>query len=164
VKTKIRRRQKSCGQGFASKGAEMKTYIPKLSEIERKWYVVNAEGRILGRLSSRIAQILSGKDKPIYTPHMDVGDFVVVINAEKVKVTGNKEEKKIYYRHSGYPGGLKERTYQEQLDKAPQDIIRMAVRGMLPKSKLGRHMFQKLKVYAGPQHPHQAQKPEQLDL
>ena len=142
----------------------MKTYIPKLSEIERKWYVVNAEGRILGRLSSRIAQILSGKDKPTYTPHMDVGDFVVVINAEKVKVTGNKEEKKIYYWHSGYPGGLKERTYQELLDKKPQDIIRKAVRGMLPKSKLGRQMFQKLKVYAGPQHPHQAQKPEQLDL
>ena len=142
----------------------MKTYIPKPSEIERKWYLVNAEGKILGRLSSRIAQILSGKDKPTYTPHMDVGDFVVVINAEKVKVTGNKEEKKIYYRHSGYPGGLKERTYQEQLDKEPQDIIRMAVRGMLPKSKLGRQMFQKLKVYAGPQHPHQAQKPEQLDL
>jgi len=142
----------------------MKTYIPKLSEIERKWYVVNAEGKILGRLSSRIAQILSGKDKPIYTPHLDVGDFVVVINAEKVKVTGNKEEKKIYYRHTGYPGGLKERTYKEQLDKKPQDIIRKAVRGMLPKSKLGRHMFEKLKVYAGPQHPHQAQKPEQLDL
>jgi len=142
----------------------MKTYIPKPSEIERKWYLVNAEGKILGRLSSRIAQILSGKDKPTYTPHMDVGDFVVVINAEKVKVTGNKEEKKIYYRHSGYPGGLKERTYQELLDKKPQDIIRKAVRGMLPKSKLGRQMFQKLKVYAGPQHPHQAQKPEQLDL
>ena len=142
----------------------MKTYIPKPSEIGRKWYLVNAEGKILGRLSSRIAQILSGKDKPIYTPHLDVGDFVVVINAEKVKVTGNKEEKKIYYRHSGYPGGLKERTYQELLDKKPQDIIRKAVRGMLPKSKLGRQMFQKLKVYAGPQHPHQAQKPEQLDL
>lgn len=142
----------------------MKTYIPKPSEIGRKWYLVNAEGKILGRLSSRIAQILSGKDKPTYTPHLDVGDFVVVINAEKVKVTGNKEEKKIYYRHSGYPGGLKERTYQEQLDKKPQDIIRKAVRGMLPKSKLGRQMFQKLKVYAGPQHPHQAQKPEQLDL
>ena len=142
----------------------MKTYIPKPSEIGRKWYLVNAEGKILGRLSSRIAQILSGKDKPIYTPHMDVGDFVVVINAEKVKVTGNKEEKKIYYWHSGYPGGLKERTYQELLDKKPQDIIRKAVRGMLPKSKLGRQMFQKLKVYAGPQHPHQAQKPEQLDL
>jgi len=142
----------------------MKTYIPKPSEIERKWYLVNAEGKILGRLSSRIAQILSGKDKPTYTPHLDVGDFVVVINAEKVKVTGNKEEKKIYYWHSGYPGGLKERTYQELLDKKPQDIIRKAVRGMLPKSKLGRQMFQKLKVYAGPQHPHQAQKPEQLDL
>lgn len=142
----------------------MKTYIPKPSEIERKWYLVNAEGKILGRLSSRIAQILSGKDKPTYTPHLDVGDFVVVINAEKVKVTGNKEEKKIYYWHSGYPGGLKERTYQELLDKKPQDIIRKAVRGMLPKSKLGRHMFEKLKVYAGPQHPHQAQKPEQLDL
>jgi len=142
----------------------MKTYIPKPSEIGRKWYLVNAEGKILGRLSSRIAQILSGKDKPTYTPHLDVGDFVVVINAEKVKVTGNKEEKKIYYRHSGYPGGLKERTYQELLDKKPQDIIRKAVRGMLPKSKLGRQMFQKLKVYAGPQHPHQAQKPEQLDL
>jgi len=142
----------------------MKTYVPKPSEIGRKWYLVNAEGKILGRLSSRIAQILSGKDKPTYTPHLDVGDFVVVINAEKVKVTGNKEEKKIYYRHSGYPGGLKERTYQELLDKKPQDIIRKAVRGMLPKSKLGRQMFQKLKVYAGPQHPHQAQKPEQLDL
>lgn len=142
----------------------MKTYIPKPSEIERKWYLVNAEGKILGRLSSRIAQILSGKDKPTYTPHLDVGDFVVVINAEKVKVTGNKEEKKIYYWHSGYPGGLKERTYQELLDKKPQDIIKKAVRGMLPKSKLGRQMFQKLKVYAGPQHPHQAQKPEQLDL
>jgi len=142
----------------------MKTYIPKPSEIGRKWYLVNAEGKILGRLSSRIAQILSGKDKPTYTPHLDVGDFVVVINAEKVKVTGNKEEKKIYYWHSGYPGGLKERTYQELLDKKPQDIIRKAVRGMLPKSKLGRQMFQKLKVYAGPQHPHQAQKPEQLDL
>lgn len=142
----------------------MKTYIPKPSEIERKWYLVNAEGKILGRLSSRIAQILSGKDKPTYTPHLDVGDFVVVINAEKVKVTGNKEEKKIYYRHSGYPGGLKERTYQELLDKKPQDIIRKAVRGMLPKSKLGRQMFQKLKVYAGPQHTHHAQKPEQLDL
>ena len=142
----------------------MKTYIPKLAEIERKWHLVDAEGKILGRLASRIAQILSGKDKPIYTPHLDVGDFVVVINAEKVKVTGNKEEKKIYYWHSGYPGGLKERTYQELLDKKPQDIIRKAVRGMLPKSKLGRQMFQKLKVYAGPQHPHQAQKPEQLDL
>ena len=142
----------------------MKTYIPKESGIERKWYLVDAEGKILGRLASRIAQILSGKEKPIYTPHMDVGDFVVVINAEKVKVTGGKEEKKIYYSHSGYPGGLRERTYQEQLDKKPQDIIRKAVRGMLPKSKLGRQMFKKLKVYVGSEHPHQAQGPEQLDI
>ncbi len=142
----------------------MKTYIPKESGIERKWYLIDAEGKILGRLASKIAQILSGKDKPIYTPHLDVGDFVVVINAEKVKVTGGKEEKKIYYSHSGYPGGLRERTYQEQLNKKPQDIIRKAVRGMLPKSKLGRQMFKKLKVYVGSEHPHQAQRPEQLDI
>lgn len=142
----------------------MKTYIPKLAEIERKWHLVDAEGKILGRLASRIAQILSGKDKPIYTPHLDVGDFVVVINAEKVKVTGGKEEKKIYYRHTGYPGGLKERTYEELLSKKPQDIIRKAVRGMLPKNKLGRQMFKKLKVYAGSEHPHQAQRPEKLDF
>ncbi len=142
----------------------MKTYIPKLAEIERKWHLVDAEGKILGRLASRIAQILSGKDKPVYTPHLDVGDFVVVINAEKVKVTGGKEEKKIYYRHTGYPGGLKERTYEELLSKKPQDIIRKAVRGMLPKNKLGRQMFKKLKVYAGSEHPHQAQRPEKLDF
>jgi len=142
----------------------MKTYIPKLAEIERKWHLVDAEGKILGRLASRIAQILSGKDKPIYTPHLDVGDFVVVINAEKVKVTGGKEEKKIYYRHTGYPGGLKERTYEELLSKKPQDIIRKAVRGMLPKNKLGRQMFKKLKVYTGSEHPHQAQRPGKLDF
>ncbi len=142
----------------------MKTYIPKLAEIERKWHLVDAEGKILGRLASRIAQILSGKDKPIYTPHLDVGDFVVVINAEKVKVTGGKEEKKIYYRHTGYPGGLKERTYEELLSKKPQDIIRKAVRGMLPKNKLRRQMFKKLKVYTGSEHPHQAQRPEKLDF
>ena len=142
----------------------MKTYIPKPAEITRKWYLVDAEGKILGRLASRIAQILSGKDKPIYTPHLDVGDFVVVINAEKVKVTGGKEEKKVYYRHSGYPGGLKERTYEELLSDRPQGIIRKAVRGMLPKNKLGRQMFKKLKVYAGSKHPHQAQGPEKLDL
>ena len=142
----------------------MKTYIPKLAEIERKWHLVDAEGKILGRLASRIAQILSGKDKPIYTPHLNVGDFVVVINAEKVKVTGGKEEKKIYYRHTGYPGGLKERTYEELLSKRPEDIIRKAVRGMLPKNKLGRQMFKKLKVYTGSEHPHQAQRPEKLDF
>ncbi|MBA7616573.1 50S ribosomal protein L13 [subsurface metagenome] len=142
----------------------MKTYIPKLAEIERKWHLVDAEGKILGRLASRIAQILSGKDKPIYTPHLDVGDFVVVINAEKVKVTGGKEEKKIYYRHTGYPGGLKERTYEELLSKRPEDIIRKAVRGMISKNKLGRQMFKKLKVYTGSEHPHQAQRPEKLDF
>ena len=142
----------------------MKTYIPKLAEIERKWCLVDAEGKVLGRLASRLAQILSGKDKPIYTPHLDVGDFVVVVNAEKVKVTGAKEEKKIYYRHSGYPGGLKERTYEELLSKKPHDIIRKAVRGMLPKNKLGRQMFKKLKVYTGSEHPHQAQSPEKLDF
>jgi large subunit ribosomal protein L13 len=142
----------------------MKTYIPKLAEIRRKWYLVDAEGKILGRLANRVAQILSGKDKPIYTPHLDVGDFVVVINAEKVKVTGGKEEKKVYYRHSGYPGGLKERTYEELLSKRPQDIIRKAVRGMLPKNKLGRQMLKKLKVYAGSKHPHQAQRLEKLDF
>ncbi len=142
----------------------MKTYIPKLAEIERKWCLVDAEGKILGRLASRLAQILSGKDKPIYTPHMDVGDFVVVINAEKVKVTGGKEKKKIYYRHTGYPGGLKERTYEKLLSLRPEDIIRKAVRGMIPKNKLGRQMFKKLKVYAGSEHPHQAQRPEKLDF
>jgi large subunit ribosomal protein L13 len=142
----------------------MKTYIPKLAEIERKWYLVDAEGKILGRLASRLAQILCGKDKPMYTPHMDVGDFVVVINAEKVKVTGGKEEKKIYYRHTGYPGGLKERTYEKLLSIRPEDIIRKAVRGMIPKNKLGRQMFKKLKVYAGSEHPHQAQRPEKLDF
>ena len=142
----------------------MKTYIPKLAEIERKWHLVDAEGKILGRLASRLAQILTGKDKPIYTPHMDVGDFVVVINAEKVKVTGGKEEKKIYYRHTGYPGGLKEMTYEKLLIKRPEDIIRKAIRGMIPKNKLGRQMFKKLKVYAGSEHPHQAQRPEKLDF
>ena len=142
----------------------MKTYIPKLAEIERKWYLVDAEGKILGRLASRLAQILCGKDKPMYTPHMDVGDFIVVINAEKVKVTGGKEEKKIYYRHTGYPGGLKERTFEKLLSLRPEDIIRKAVRGMIPKNKLGRQMFKKLKVYAGSEHPHQAQRPEKLDF
>ncbi len=142
----------------------MKTYIPKNDEIERKWHVVDARGKILGRLASEIAQILSGKRKPIYTPHLDVGDFVVVINAEKVKVTGGKEEKKIYYHHSGYPGGLKEITYEDLLKKKPDAIIKKAVRGMLPKSKLGRQMFTKLKVYAGSEHPHQAQRPDKLDL
>jgi len=142
----------------------MKTYIPKEAEIEKKWYLVDAEGKILGRLASKIAQILSGKNKPIYTPHMDVGDFVVVINAQKVKVTGGKEEKKMYYHHTGYPGGIKGIVYEDLLKKKPAMIIQEAVRGMLPKSKLGRKMFKKLKVYAGGKHPHQAQEPEKIEL
>lgn len=142
----------------------MRTYIPKEAEIEKKWYLVDAEGKILGRLASKIAQILSGKNKPIYTPHLDVGDFVVVINAQKVKVTGGKEEKKMYYHHTGYPGGIKGIVYEDLLKKKPAMIIQEAVRGMLPKSKLGRKMFKKLKVYAGEKHPHQAQEPEKIEL
>ncbi len=136
----------------------MKTYIPRKEEIKRKWYLIDAEGQILGRLAVKIAKILAGKEKPIYTPHLDVGDFVIVINAEKIKVTGNKEEKKVYYHHSGYPGGLKKKTYEQLLKEKPQRIIKEAVKGMLPKNKLGRRMFKKLKVYKGREHPHQAQK------
>ena len=142
----------------------MKTYIPKVEDIEKRWYLVDAEGKVLGRLASKIARILSGKNKPIYTPHLDVGDFVVVINAEKVRVTGGKEKKKIYYHHSGYPGGLKSWTYEKLLKKDPSRIIRKAVQGMLPKNKLGRRMLKKLKVYPGPEHPHQAQKPQKIEL
>ncbi len=142
----------------------MKTYIPKEAEIEKKWYLVDAEGKILGRLASKIAQILSGKNKPIYTPHLDVGDFVVVVNAQKVKVTGGKEEKKMYYHHTGYPGGIKGIVYEKLLKKKPAMIIQEAVKGMLPKSKLGRKMFKKLKVYAGEKHPHQAQRLEKIEL
>jgi len=142
----------------------MKTYVPRKTDIKKNWYLVDAEGRILGRLASRIAQILSGKNKPIYTPFLDVGDFVVVINAEKIKVTGRKEEKKIYYHYSGYPGGMKEIVYEKLLKKKPAMIIQEAVKGMLPKNKLGRKMFKKLKVYAGKEHPHQAQNPEKIEL
>jgi len=144
----------------------MKTYIPAEEEIakNRKWYLVDAKGKILGRLAVKIAQILSGKNKPIYTPHLDTGDFVVVVNAKQVKVTGKKEEEKIYYHHSGYPGGLKERTFKELIEKKPEEVIIRAVKGMLPKNKLGRKMLKKLKVYAGPEHPHQAQNPQPIDL
>jgi len=142
----------------------MKTYVPKKTEIKKNWYLVDAEGKILGRLASKIAQVLSGKNKPIYTPHLDTGDFVVVINAKKVKVTGNKEKKKIYYHYSGYPGGMKEIVYEKLLEKKPALIIQKAVRGMLPKSKLGRKMLKKLKVYAGTEHRHQAQNPEKIEL
>ena len=142
----------------------MKSYIAKPAEVERKWYVIDAEDKTLGKIASEVASILRGKKKPIYTPHVDTGDYVIVINAEKVRVTGKKEEQKIYKSHSGYPGGLKETTLRELRAKKPEEIIRHAVKGMMPKGKLGRQMFKKLKVYAGPEHDHAAQKPEVLDI
>jgi len=142
----------------------MKTYAAKPSEIERKWHLIDAEGKILGRLASEIAKILRGKHKPIYTPHLDCGDYVVVINAEKVKITGRKLDQKVYYRYSGYPGGLRGTNLGAQLAKHPERVLEAAVKGMLPKNRLGRKMFKKLKVYAGDSHPHQAQKPEVLEL
>jgi len=142
----------------------VKTYTAKAQDVERKWYVVDAQGKTLGRLATQIATILRGKHKPIYTPHVDCGDFVIVINAEKVVVTGQKLDQKKYYRHSGYPGGLREVTLRDQLKKFPERVIEAAVKGMLPKNKLGRKMYKKLKVYAGPNHPHAAQQPEPLEL
>ena len=142
----------------------VKTYSAKAADVERKWYIVDAQGETLGRLASRIATILRGKHKPIYTPHVDCGDYVIVINAEKVWTTGRRIDQKVYYRHSGYPGGLKERTLREQLEKFPERVIESAVKGMLPKNRLGRQMYKKLKVYAGESHPHAAQKPEELAL
>jgi large subunit ribosomal protein L13 len=142
----------------------MKTYTAKPGEIERRWYVVDAEGRNLGRLATRIADQLRGKNKPQFTPHVDTGDFVVVVNAEKIAVTGKKLDEKIYYRHSGYPGGLKERTLREQLDRRPTEVLRLAVKGMLPKNKLAARQLTKLKIYAGPEHPHTAQSPEPLEV
>ena len=139
----------------------MKSYIAKPAEVERKWYVIDAEDKTLGKIASEVASILRGKKKPIYTPHVDTGDYVIVINAEKVRVTGKKEEQKIYKSHSGYPGGLKETTLRELRAKKPEEIIRHAVKGMMPKGKLGIQMFKKLKVYAGPEHPHTAQNPEE---
>lgn len=139
----------------------MKSFIAKPAEVERKWYVIDAEDKTLGKIASEVASILRGKKKPIYTPHVDTGDYVIVINAEKVRVTGKKEEQKIYKSHSGYPGGLKETTLRELRAKKPEEIIRHAVKGMMPKGKLGRQMFKKLKVYAGPEHPHTAQNPEE---
>lgn len=141
-----------------------KSYLAKNEEVERKWYVVDAEGKSLGRLAAQIAKVLQGKHKPTYTPHVDTGDYVIVINAEKVVLTGKKLTQKKYYRHSGYPGGLKEQTAKEILEKYPERLIEKAVKGMLPKTKLGRHMYKKLKVYAGSNHPHEAQKPEKLEL
>lgn len=141
-----------------------KTYIPKTTEINRRWWLINAEGQILGRLATTIARLLRGKDKPEFTPFMDTGDFVVVINAEKVKVTGRKLDEKIYYSHSGYPGGLKARTLRELLAKKPEEVIRHAVWGMIPKNRLGRKLIKKLKIYRGPNHPHEAQQPQPYPL
>jgi len=140
----------------------MKTYFPKAGEIERKWYVVDAENQVVGRLATRIASVLMGKDKPCYTDFLDTGDFVIIVNADKVRLTGKKWSTKIYYSHSGYPGGLKESRAEEVLSRHPERLLQLAVKGMLPKTKLGRSMFKKLKVYAGNQHPHQAQQPEVL--
>ena len=142
----------------------MKTYTAKPGEIERQWLLVDAEGQTLGRLATRIADLLRGKGKPQYTPHVDTGDFVVVVNAEKIAVTGTKLDSKIYYRHSGYPGGIKQRTLREQLERRPTEVIRLAVKGMLPKNKLAAAQLRKLKIYAGPDHPHEAQSPEPLEL
>ncbi len=142
----------------------MKTYSAKPKDIDRKWYLIDAKDQVLGRMSTRIADILRGKNKPIYTPHMDTGDFVVVINAEKVIVTGKKAEQKEYQRYSGYPGGLKKIPFKRMMDTHPERIIEHAVRGMIPHNRLGRAMIKKLKVYAGTDHPHEAQRPEVLDI
>jgi large subunit ribosomal protein L13 len=144
--------------------AGTKTWNAKPGEIERRWYLVDAEGKTLGRLATRIADLLRGKDKPQFTPHVDTGDFVVVVNAEKVAVTGKKLDEKIYYRHSGYPGGLRKRTLREELGRRPEEVLRRAVKGMLPRNRLARQQLKKLKIYAGPEHPHAAQAPEPLDL
>jgi large subunit ribosomal protein L13 len=142
----------------------MKTYSAKPGEISREWYLVDADGKTLGRLATRIADTLRGKGKPQYTPHVDTGDFVVVVNAEKIHVTGNKLDDKRYYRHSGYPGGLRSRTLREQLDRRPTEVLRVAVKGMLPRNRLARQQLTKLKIYAGPEHPHEAQAPQPLEL
>jgi len=142
----------------------MKTYSPKAAEIARRWWVVDADGQILGRLASAVAFRLRGKDKPTFAPHMDTGDYVIVVNAAKVQVTGRKLEQKLYHRHSGYPGGLKTSTLGHEIEKHPDRVIEKAVRGMLPKNALGEQMFKKLKVYAGPGHPHGAQQPERWTL
>lgn len=142
----------------------MKTFVATPETRQRDWVVVDADGKTLGRLATRIAEALRGKHKPEYTPHIDTGDFVVVVNAEKVAVTGDKRAEKLYRRHSGYPGGLRSRTLAEMLDRRPEEVIRLAVRGMLPRNRLGRRQLTKLKVYAGPDHPHQAQQPKPMKI
>jgi large subunit ribosomal protein L13 len=142
----------------------MKSYMARPLEVERRWYVVDAEGQTLGRLATEIARILRGKNKPQYTPHVDTGDFVVVVNAEKVVVTGKKAEQKVYRRHSGYPGGLKETSYEQMMERRPTEILRRAVKGMMPKNRLARQQLRKLKIYAGPEHPHAAQDPQPYEV
>lgn len=142
----------------------MRTYSPKASEITRKWFVIDAQDLVLGRLSTEAARILRGKHKPVYAPHLDMGDHVIVINAEKIVLTANKADQKMVYRHSGYPGGLKARTFADAQARKPEEAVRRAIRGMLPKNRLGRQMLSKLKVYVGPHHPHSAQMPEPLDI
>ncbi|PLX71892.1 MAG: 50S ribosomal protein L13 [Desulfuromonas sp.] len=142
----------------------MSTQIAKKAELQKNWYVVDLEGKILGRAATEIARVLRGKHKPIFTPSVDTGDFVIVVNADKVCLTGNKLSQKVYHRHSGYPGGLKSVTAAKLLEKQPDELIRKAVKGMLPKNKLGRQMFRKLKIYCGGEHPHQAQQPKQLEV
>jgi large subunit ribosomal protein L13 len=142
----------------------MKTYSAKAGDITREWYLVDAEGQTLGRLATQIADRLRGKGKPQYTPHVDTGDFVIVVNAEKIAVTGKKLDDKMYYRHSGYPGGLKTRTLREQLDRRPTEVLRKAVKGMLPRNKLARQQITKLKIYAGPEHPHEPQSPKPFEV
>jgi large subunit ribosomal protein L13 len=142
----------------------MKSYMARPLEVERKWYVVDAEGKHLGRLATEIVRVLRGKNKPQYTPHVDVGDFVVVVNADRVAVTGRKAEQRFYRRHSGYPGGMKEISYEQMLARKPTEVLRQAVYGMMPKTRLARKQFKKLKIYAGPEHPHAAQDPQTLEV
>ena len=142
----------------------MKTFVATPANRERNWLVVDATGQTLGRLATEIANTLRGKRKPSYTPHIDTGDFVVVVNAEKIAVTGAKRQEKLYHRHSGYPGGLKTRTLNDMLERRPEEVLRLAVRGMLPRTRLGRKQLTKLKIYAGPDHPHAAQQPQPLEL
>jgi large subunit ribosomal protein L13 len=142
----------------------MKSYMARPLEVERRWYVVDAEGQTLGRLATEIARVLRGKNKPQYTPHVDTGDFVVVVNAEKVVVTGKKAEQKVYRWHSGYPGGLKETSYEQMMERRPTEILRKAVKGMMPKNRLARQQLRKLKIYAGPEHPHAAQNPQPYEV
>jgi large subunit ribosomal protein L13 len=142
----------------------MKTFVATPANRERNWLVVDANGKTLGRLATQIADTLRGKRKPQYTPHCDVGDFVIVVNAEKVAVTGNKRQEKRYYRHSGFPGGLRSRTFEEMIERRPEEVLRLAVKGMLPRNRLGRQQLRKLKIYAGPEHPHQAQQPAPMEV